>query len=85
MDDRHALFLIVVADACSSAALAGLVVEVLTIDGMRYCGAPTAVVVEEPEAPDRGTLRVDGSLVAPEDVVQFVVRPPGEAASLQRR
>ena len=83
MDDRHAQFLFVVADACSGALLGKLIVELLTIDGARYCGIPTAV--DQPDGPDRGTLQVDGSLVALEDVVEFVVRPPGGPAGPHRR
>jgi hypothetical protein len=82
MDDRHAQFLIVVADACLGAGLGELVVEVLTIDGVRHRGVPTAVEVEQPEIADGGTLRVGGRVVALEEVVQFVVQPPGEAPGL---
>jgi hypothetical protein len=85
MDDRHAQFLIVVADACLGAELAELVVEVLTIDGSRHSGVPTAVEVDEPEIADGCTLRVDGSVVALEEVVEFLVRPPDEARGLHRR
>lgn len=85
MDDRHAQFLIVVADACVGAALGELIVEVLTIDGLRYSGVPTAVEVDQPDIADGCTLRVDGSVVALEQVVEFVVRPPGEAPDLHRR
>ena len=81
MDDRHAQFLIVVADACSGAKLAELVVEVLTIDGARYCGVPTVTEREQANAADGGTLRVGGSVVALEEVVEFVVRPPGEGSA----
>ena len=84
MDDRHAQFLIVVADACSGAELAELVVEVLTSDGERYRGVPTTAEEEQPDAAaDGGTVHVAGSLVALEEVVEFVVRPPGEASGLQ--
>lgn len=85
MDDRHAQFLIVVADACVGAALGELIVEALTIDGLRYSGVPTAVEVDQPDIADGCTLRVDGSVVALEQVVEFVVRPPGEAPDLHRR
>lgn len=85
MDDRHAQFLIVVADACLGAELGELIVEVLTIDGVRYSGVPTAVEVDQPDIADRCTLCVDGSVVALEQVVEFVVRPPGEAPGLDRR
>ena len=78
MDDRHAQFLIVVADACLGAELGELIVEVLTIDGVRYRGVPTLVEDEQPDAADGGTLRVDGSVVALAEVVEFLVRPPGE-------
>jgi hypothetical protein len=53
-------------------------VEVLTIDGVRHRGVPTAVEVEQPEIADGG----GGRVVAPEEVVQFVVQPPGEAPGL---
>ena len=56
MDDRHAQFLIVVPDACLGAELGQLIVEVLTIDGVRYRGVPTEVEVEQPDAVDGGTL-----------------------------
>ena len=76
MDDRQAQFLFVVADACLGAELGELIVEVLTSDGVRYCGVPTVVEGERPDAADGCTLRVDGSVVALEEVVEFVVRPP---------
>ena len=82
MDDRHAQFLIVVADACLGAELGQLGVEVLTIDGVRYRSVPTEVEVEQPDAMDGGTLRVGGSTVALDEVLEFVVRPPGEAPGL---
>ena len=79
MDDRHAQFLIVVADACLAAELGELIVEVLTIDGVRYRGVPSLVEDEQPDAADGGTLRVNGSVVALADVVEFLVWPPGES------
>ena len=79
MDDRHAQFLILVADACLGAELGELVVEILTIEGVRYRGVPTVVQDEQPDVADGGALRVDGSVVALEDVVEFLVRPPDEA------
>ena len=85
MDDRHAQFLIAVADACLGAELGELIVEVLTIDGVRHCGVPTAVEVDQPDIADGCTLRVDGTVVALKEVVEFVVRPPGEAPGLHRR
>ena len=85
MDDRHAQFLIVVADACLGAELAELMVEVLTIDGVRHSGVPTAVEVDQPEITDGRTLRLNGSVVALEEVVEFLVRPPGEAPGSYRR
>ena len=78
MDDRHAQFLIVVADACLAAELGELIVEVLTIDGVRYRGVPTLVEDEQPDAANGGALRVDGSVVALAEVVEFLVWPPGE-------
>lgn len=80
MDDRRAQFLIVVGDACAGAELGELIVEVLTIDGVRYCGVPSTVEDQQPDAVDGGTLRVDGSLVALREVVEFVVRPPRESS-----
>lgn len=79
MDDRHAQFLFVVADACLGAALGEFTVEVLTSDDVRYCGVPTEVEVEQSDAADGGTLRVGGSVVALEEVVEFLVRPPNES------
>jgi len=85
MDDRHAQFLIVVADACSGAELGELTVEVLTIDGMRYCGLATAVEGEQPDAAGSGTFRVGESVVALEDVAEFLVRSPGDEPHMYRR
>ena len=76
MDDHHAQFLIVVAEACLGAELGRLTVEVLTNDGVRHRGVPNAVDVDEPEIADRSTLRLDRSEVALGDVVELVVRPP---------
>lgn len=85
MDDRHAQFLFVVADACSGAALGELTVEVLTSDGVRHQGVPTVLEVEEPNDVDRSTLRIGGSVVALSEVVEFLVWPPGEAPDPHRR
>lgn len=85
MDERHAHFRLVVADACLGAELGEFIVEVLTIDGARYCGVPTVIEVEQPDAADGGSLRIDGSVVTLEEVVEFVVRAPGEAPGLHRR
>jgi hypothetical protein len=85
MDNRHAQFLIVVADACLGAELAELIVEILTSDGVRYRGIPTKVEVDQPGAVDGGTLRVDGSVVDLAEVVEFLVRPPDEAPDLHQR
>lgn len=85
MNDRHAQFLFVVTDACLGAELGELPVEVLTIDGVRYCGVPTVIEVGQTDTADDGGLRIDGSVVALEEVVEFVVRPPGEALGLHRR
>ena len=85
MDDRQAQFLIVVADACLGAELGELIVEIQTIEGVRHCGVPTMVEDERPDDPNGGTLRVDGSVVALEDVAEFLVRPPGEVPGPPRR
>lgn len=82
-DDRHAQFLCVVADACSGAELAELIVEVLTSDDTRYSGVPTAV--GQPDAPDGATLRIGGSVIALAEVVELLVRPPRERSGLHRR
>jgi hypothetical protein len=79
MDDRHAQFLIVVADACLGAELGELIVEILTFEGVRHCGVPTMIEGEQPDGPQGGALRVDGSVVALADVVEFLVWPPGES------
>ena len=85
MDDRHAQFVIVVADACLGAELGELVVEVLTRDGVRYSGIPTTVEAERRDAADGGSFRVGGNVVALEQVLEFVVRPPREARLFHRR
>ena len=80
MDDRHAQFLIVVADACRGAGTGELIVEVLTIDGVRYCGVPIAVEDGQPDDADGGTLHIGGRVVALEEVVEFVLRPAREGS-----
>lgn len=85
MDDRHAQFLFVVADACSGAALGELIVEVLTNNGVRHRGVPTVMQTEQSDTADGATLRVGGSVVALEEVVEFLVRPPDAASDPHRR
>jgi hypothetical protein len=85
MNDRHAQFLIIVADACSGAALAELSVEVVTVDGLRHRGVPAVLEVDHPDAVDGGSLRVDGRVVALARVVELVVRPPREVLAAHGR
>ena len=85
MDDRHAQFLIVVAEACLGAELGEFIVEVLTTNGVRHRGVPAVVEIEQPDVADGGTLRVGGGVVALESVVEIVVRPPGEGPGPHRR
>jgi hypothetical protein len=82
MDDRHAQFLIVVADACAGAALGDVMVEVLTRDAMRYRGVPTAVEGEQCDPANRGTVQMSGSVIALADVVELVIRPPAQLSAL---
>jgi hypothetical protein len=83
MDDRHAQFLIVVADACAGAALGDFIVEMLTRDDMRYRGVPVAVEGEEADPANGGTVQMAGSVIALEDVVELVIRPPARLSVLE--
>jgi hypothetical protein len=85
MDDRHAQFLIVVADACAGAALGEFTIEVLMGDETRYRGVPTAVDAEPGQSAGYATLHMSGSVIALENVVELVVRPPGEQPPLHSR
>jgi hypothetical protein len=80
MDDRRAHFLIMLGDACLSAGLADIAVEVLTAEGDRLAGVPSAqptsggAELNETGLPD-GML-FDGAPLQLENVVEFVVRTP---------
>jgi hypothetical protein len=81
MDDRHAQFLIAVGDLCSTAAMAGLQVEILDVRGTTTHGIPGAVrsAGGKDAVDDTGyakAFRVEDHVVDLEDVVQCTIRSP---------
>jgi hypothetical protein len=81
MDDRRAHFLTMLGDACVSAGLASIPVEVTLHDGTRLAGTPSAQLAKSgtPAISDTGysgELLIDGVSAQLDDVVEFVIRTP---------
>jgi hypothetical protein len=81
MDDRRAHFLTMLGDACTSAGLADIPVELLLNDGSRIVGTPSPQPTNSESAPIDETgyasrLLIDGTRTELEDVVEFVIRSP---------
>jgi hypothetical protein len=81
MNDRRAHFLTMVGDACLAASLAGLTIEVSTIDGDTIVGVPATTpasvrgeMVNETGYADPLVIGTRG--VHLEDVIEFGVRSP---------
>ena len=81
MQDETAHFLVMVGDACNSARLASLPVEVTTRDGRRLSGVPVPQEASTPqqEIDDTGfknELILDGVSIALDQVVELRLRRP---------
>jgi len=81
MDDRRAHFLTMLGDACASAGLADIPVELLLSDGRRMAGMPSPQPAGGASTPIDETgysspLLIDGTSAELEEVVEFVIRSP---------
>ncbi len=81
MNDRRAHFLTMVGDACTSAGLASIPVQLTFRDGTRVTGTPSPEPAsDETDTDETGyvnQLRIDGSTVVLDAVVQFAITSPG--------
>ena len=76
MADRRAHFLGLLEDACASAELADLRIELQTITGGRIDGAASLAGEIDQTSYDHQTVRVGTVEVALQDVVSFTVAAP---------
>ncbi len=81
MNDRRAHFLTMLGDACVSARVAGLRVELVLADGDRIAGTPSPgpSLDEATQIDETGyssPLHIDDSAVSMEEVVEFAVVSP---------
>ncbi len=81
MDDRRAHFLTMLGDACASAGLADIPVELVLSDGRRVAGTPSPQPTNSETTPVAETgyaspLLIDGASTELEDVVAFEIRSP---------